>query len=124
LNGESFLAKKKLFLELRLKGEIVERHVESFFFSRKAGMSLHHRVELLRRALWVFLQSGKPIFRLLQECRNAEYSRHRRFWERRMPDLRSPVMEKRLSAPVLNVPDALEQIRGQGLLLLMPFRIR
>jgi protease-4 len=96
------VAKKKLFLELRLKDEIVEGHAESSFFSRKAKTSLHDVVELLRRAandrsiaalsltleplesgwarlsdirraLLAFRQSGKPIYCFMQDGGNAEY---------------------------------------------------
>jgi protease IV len=59
-----------------------------------------------------------------KRVRVVHYYRHRKFWERLMPDFRSPVMAKIISQPALEIVDVLEQISRQGLLLLMPFRIR
>jgi hypothetical protein len=41
-----------------------------------------------------------------------------------MRDFRSPVMAKIISQPALDITDVPEAIGRQGLLLLMPFRIR
>jgi protease-4 len=94
--------KKKLYLDLLLKDEIVEGHPESSFFSRKSKTALHEIVEILqraagdrriaallltiepldsgwarlsdlRRALSKFRQSGKPIYCLMQDAGNSEY---------------------------------------------------
>ena len=94
--------KKKLYLELLLKDEIVEGQPESSLFSRKARTALHEVIEAvqraakdrkvaalsltlenldsgwarlsdMRRALIAFRQSGKPIFCFLQEGGNSEY---------------------------------------------------
>jgi len=59
-----------------------------------------------------------------QKVRILHYHRHRRLWERLMPDFRSPVMSSLLSQPALEIMDILDQIRKQGILLLMPFRVR
>ena len=44
------VGKKKLYLQLHLKDEIVEGQPESSFFSRKARTSLHEIVDILNRA--------------------------------------------------------------------------
>ena len=96
------MRKKKLYLDLLLKDEIVEGHPESSFFSRKSKTALHEIVEILhraagdrriaallltiesldsgwarlsdlRRALSKFRQSGKPIYCLMQDAGNSEY---------------------------------------------------
>jgi protease IV len=102
LNGEIFVRKKKLYLDLLLKDEIVEGHPESSLFSRKAKTALQQVVEILQRAAkdpriaallltienldsgWArlsemrrslsgFRQSGKPIYCFMQDGGNAEY---------------------------------------------------
>jgi protease IV len=94
--------KKKLYLDLLLKDEIVEGHPESSFFSRKSRTSLHDIIETLhlaaqdrriaallltiedldtgwarlsnlRRALSAFRQVGKPIYCFLHGGGNGEY---------------------------------------------------
>ena len=65
--------------------------------------------------------AGIPTHR---KVRIIHYYRHRRFWERLMPDLRSPLISRVIAQPALELFDVLEQIGRQGILLLMPFRIR
>jgi protease IV len=94
--------KKKCFLELVLKDEIVEGQPEYSIFSRKArtalqdiadtlrraardpgvialSLTLEHmaagwaQLSELRRAVTIFRKSGKPVFCHLQEGGNAEY---------------------------------------------------
>ena len=96
------MRKKRLYLDLLLKDEIVEGNPESSFFSRKSKTALHEVVEILhraaedrriaalllaleclnsgwarlsdmRRALSKFRQSGKPIYCLMQDAGNSEY---------------------------------------------------
>ena len=57
-----------------------------------------------------------------KKVRVVHYYRHRRLWERLMPDFRSPLMAKAQSA--IEVMDTLEKLGRQGMLLMMPFRIR
>jgi protease-4 len=99
---ERFVRKKRAFLELLLKDEIVEGLPEYSIFSRRARTALHDildalhyavkdpkvtgllltlesldsgwaRLSNLRRALMVFRRSGKPIYCYMQEGGNAEY---------------------------------------------------
>jgi protease-4 len=96
------VSKKRVYLELLLKDEIVEGLPEHSIFSRKAPIALHDIVESLRsaakdpriaalslslervasgwaqlsdlrRALTVFRRSGKLIYCYMQEGGNAEY---------------------------------------------------
>jgi len=96
------LKKKKAYLELLLKDEIVEGQPDYSIFARKAKTALHDildalkrasgdrrivalsltlhdlvmgwaRLSDLRRALISFRQSGKPIYCFMQEGGNAEY---------------------------------------------------
>ncbi len=71
------------------------------------------------------IQSARRLagLRETQRTRIIHYYRHRRFWERLMPDLRSPLMSNTIAQSALGYIDALEQIGRQGILLLMPFRI-
>ncbi len=99
---ERSVSKKRFYLELLLKDEIVEGLPEHSIFSRKARIALYDIVESLRnaakdpkiaalslnlekvasgwaqlsdlrRALTVFRRSGKPIYCYMQEGGNAEY---------------------------------------------------
>jgi len=71
------------------------------------------------------VQSARRLARIPEskKVRVVHYYRHKRFWERLMPDLRSPIMSKVVSQPALEWLDVLEQLGRQGILLLMPFRI-
>ncbi len=59
-----------------------------------------------------------------KKVRVVHYYRHRRIWERLIPDFRSPIMVRVISPPVLDAMDIAEQLSKQGILLLMPFSIR
>lgn len=59
-----------------------------------------------------------------KKVRVVHYYRHRRFWERFMPEFRSPIMSRVLTQPAMEVLSMLEELSRQGVLLLMPFRIR
>ncbi len=59
-----------------------------------------------------------------RKARVFHYYRHRRFWERLMPDFRPPLMAGTIARPALELLDVLEKLGSQGLLLLMPFHIR
>jgi protease-4 len=59
-----------------------------------------------------------------KKVRVVHYHRHRRIWERLIPDFRSPIMVRVISPPVLDAMDIAEQLSKQGILLLMPFSIK
>jgi protease-4 len=59
-----------------------------------------------------------------RKIRVMQYFRHRKLWERLMPDFRSPISARLLAHPAFEAMDIVEQIGRQGILLMMPFRIR
>ena len=59
-----------------------------------------------------------------KKARVVHYYRHRRIWERLLPDFRSPIMAQVISQPVLDAMGMLEELNKQRILLLMPFSIR
>lgn len=59
-----------------------------------------------------------------KKTRVVHYYRHKKLWERLMPDLKSPLMSKVLSHPALEAIDIAEDFGRRGILLLMPFSIR
>jgi protease IV len=100
--AENSVSKKKSYLELSLKDEIVEGPPEHSIFSRKSRTALHDildalqhaakdsrivalsltldkldsgwaRLSDMRRALALFRRSGKPIYCFLHDGGNAEY---------------------------------------------------
>jgi protease-4 len=99
---ERFVSKRKVYIELQLKDEIVEGHPENSVFSRKTKTSIYDVLEVLRlaardpkvialsltldniaagwarlsdlrRALVSFRECGKPVYCYIQEGGNAEY---------------------------------------------------
>jgi protease-4 len=58
-----------------------------------------------------------------KKVRVVHYYRHRRFWERLMPEFR-PHLSAALAQPVLEIMGALQELGKEGILLLMPFKIR
>ncbi|MBN1569272.1 MAG: signal peptide peptidase SppA [Acidobacteria bacterium] len=59
-----------------------------------------------------------------KKTRVVHYYRHRKLWERFMPDFRFPIMAKLLPHSALDAVSMLEQLGKQAVLLVMPFRIR
>jgi len=59
-----------------------------------------------------------------RKTRVVHYYRHRKIWERLMPELRSPFLSRVLSHPALRAMEDLAELGNQGILLSMPFRIR
>jgi protease-4 len=59
-----------------------------------------------------------------KKVRVVHYLRHRKLWERFIPDLRSPIMAKFLPQSALDAVSMVEQVGKQAILLVMPFRIR
>lgn len=58
------------------------------------------------------------------KIRIVHYYRHRKLWERFMPDLRSPIMATFLPQSTLDAADMIAQLGKQAILLVMPFQIR
>jgi len=56
--------------------------------------------------------------------RVVHYYRHRKLWERFLPDLKSPIMAAVLPQPALDAIATIEQLGKQAILMLMPFQIR
>jgi protease IV len=56
--------------------------------------------------------------------RVVHYCRHRRLWERFMPDLQSPIMARLLPQSAFDAMSLIEQLGKQAVLLVMPFQIR
>lgn len=59
-----------------------------------------------------------------RKTRTVFYCRHRRLWERFLPEFRSPIAASYLPQLAGSALDMMENLGRQGLLLLMPFRIR
>jgi protease IV len=59
-----------------------------------------------------------------KKTRVVHYYRHRKLWERFLPDLQSPIMVRRLPQSALDAMSAIEHLGKQAILLLMPFQIR
>jgi ClpP class serine protease len=68
--------------------------------------------------------------RALAEIKDSEkirvfhYIRHRKLWERFIPDIRPPVMAGILPEPMLESLDMIAGLKKQRILLIMPFQIR
>jgi protease IV len=56
--------------------------------------------------------------------RVVHYYRHRKLWERFLPDFRSSVMARFLPQSALDAMSIVEELGKQAILLVMPFRIR
>jgi protease-4 len=59
-----------------------------------------------------------------RKVRVVHYFRHRKLWERFLPDFRSPIMAWLLSHPMLDAMSVVEDLGKQAILLVMPFHIR
>jgi len=59
-----------------------------------------------------------------RKVRVVHYYRHRKFWERFVPDLHSPFAASILSEPALDAAGMLQQLGKQSMLLIMPIQIR
>ncbi len=58
------------------------------------------------------------------KIRIVHYYRHRKLWERFMPDVKSPFLAALLPQPALDAFGAIERLGKHAILLLMPFQIR
>jgi protease IV len=59
-----------------------------------------------------------------KKTRVVHYCRHRKLWERFMPDLQSPIMARLLPQSAFDAVSVVEQLGKQTILLIMPFQIR
>jgi len=59
-----------------------------------------------------------------KKVRVVHYYRHRKLWERFLPDLKSPIMAAVLPQPALHALEMMEPLAKQAILLLLPFQIR
>lgn len=59
-----------------------------------------------------------------RKVRVVHYYRHRKLWERFVPDLHSPILARIVPPSVLDSADTIGQVARQALLLVMPFEIR
>ncbi len=59
-----------------------------------------------------------------RKVRVVHYYRHRKFWERFLPDFHSPFMEAILPEPALDVLSMIQRLGRQSMLLVMPIQIR
>jgi protease IV len=59
-----------------------------------------------------------------KKARVVHYYRHRKLWERFMPDLQSPIMARLLPQSAFDAVSVIEQLGKQTILLTMPFQIR
>jgi len=59
-----------------------------------------------------------------RKIRVVHYFRHRRFWERFIPDIHTPFIAGILPEPAIDAAGMIRQLGKQSMLLIMPFQIR